>query len=90
MQESAPFLQAARAFAEQTNSFGSHTIGRKTFKAGDFVFGTWVSPTGQTYFQEGKVVEYPATGLWVQSQPDGGITQIKDFIFLNFDPSHDS
>ena len=62
----------------------------KEFKVGDDVRGSWRDEaTGKTYYQEGKIVHYPETGLWVQSQPDGGITPLKSFFSINkYDPAN--
>lgn len=58
-------------------------IGGKEFREGDSVYGTWVNSDGRTYYGEGKIIRNEITGLWVQAQPDGGITDIKRFVFLN-------
>jgi hypothetical protein len=55
----------------------------EVFKEGDRVYGTWVNVDGSTYYQEGIIIKNPKTGLWVQTEPDGGITEIKRFLFLN-------
>lgn len=77
-----PFQLFADSLKLTDNPIDSFTRAGEVFKEGDLVYGTWVDPDGKTYCQEGKIVKYPATGLWVQTQPDGGITEVKRFIFL--------
>ncbi len=52
-------------------------------KVGDNVRGSWREQcTGMTYYQEGVIIEHPKTGLWVQTESDGGITPLSIFFFL--------
>lgn len=79
----APFADFAAAIEKMENPKDEYRIGNEVFKEGDTVLGTWVDHQGRTYGQDGKIIRNEKTGLWVQSQPDGGITDIKRFVFLN-------
>jgi hypothetical protein len=58
-------------------------IKQRIYKTGDSVRGSWIDKvTGKTYYTEGIIIEKPKTGLWVQEQPDGGITHLSDFFFI--------
>jgi hypothetical protein len=79
-EEKPPLLEFAQAAQKIENPRGPFKhYQNKEFKEGDKVSGTWVDLDGTTHFQEGIIVFYEATGLWVQSQSNGGITQVKRF-----------
>ena len=76
-----PMLEFYRISEKQDNPFDKFVTGQQTFKEGDFVGGSWVNCDGRTYYQEGKIVLYPKTGLWVESE--NGITEIKHFFTMH-------
>lgn len=78
-----PFKQFADNAEVIENPKDTYVVDGVTFKEGDNVYGTWVNIDGRTYYQDGIIIRNEKTGLWVQSQPDGGITEIKRFVFLN-------
>lgn len=78
----APLNQFADIIERMENPKDEHTVMGNIFREGDRVCGTWVNIDGRSYSQEGTIIRNEKTGLWVQSQPDGGITEIKRFYTL--------
>lgn len=83
MQNKAPFKAFSDFIKGAENPKDHHIVNGNIFKKGDMVYGTWVNDNGSTFYQDGEIIGNGITGLWVQSLPDGGITEIKRFIFLN-------
>ena len=79
MNTEAPLKKFADAISEMENPKTTFTTYGNTFNVGDRVIGTWVDCDGKTYPQKGIIVSHELTGLWVQTEPDGGITEVKRF-----------
>ncbi|TWI80551.1 hypothetical protein IQ13_3229 [Lacibacter cauensis] len=80
-----PLQSFGRIANEMENWKDVARIGGKEFREGDRVYGTWVEVDGTSHYQDGVVIRNEETGLWVQTEPDGGITEIKRFWALNHD-----
>lgn len=77
--EKAPLQAFADTIKDSPNPIDIfHSMGN-SFKEGDKVRGTWVDFDGKTYHQKGIIIRNEKTGLWVQTEPDGGITEVKRF-----------
>lgn len=79
-----------KPFAEERwkmNNLDFTTYNGMPLIVGQKVYGTWVNFDGRTFGTSGQIIYNEITGFWVEDE-GGGITEVKLFWQLNFEPAN--